>query len=299
MPQAHIDDIIAPPPSINPSTLNTQPISDAASGLVDKIKSAASDYGNKIQSVMGAPDATQGWADIQSKMHEPVDPMGILTQGSPVGAAEAMAPLVGKVLQGAEEAPEAVTRMIGGKSQVLKTVPLDDISGDPGNKIYPQVVAKYQKQGYTEPPELRLSDTSNPDTPTKYTIQEGHHRILADAKNGADSVQAWVPQENSNLESAVKPTSVDDAANKLMEAYNNHSAGKSGNTATFYELRNDPSLKNIDEDTLAKAAKKLQDDKKMLLVRAASSHPSNTVGAVKIPELDNGHTPYFTSMMSR
>jgi hypothetical protein len=80
--------------------------------------------------------------------------------------------------------------MPDGSTQVLKSVPIDDISGDPGNQINRDIVNEYQKNGYSVHPELREGGE------TKYTINEGHHRILADVKNGKMNITTWVPAES-------------------------------------------------------------------------------------------------------
>lgn len=84
--------------------------------------------------------------------------------------------------------PEGVQRaMPDGKTQTLRQVPIEQIEGDPGNTIYPDRVEEYQKNGYAVQPELRANPEGG------FIINEGHHRILADVKNGKDSVLAWTP----------------------------------------------------------------------------------------------------------
>ena len=85
---------------------------------------------------------------------------------------------------------EGTTRVDkGGNSQVLKRVNIEEIAGDPGNTIREDKVLEYKTFGYGDPPELR----ANPDG--GWIIQEGHHRILADVRNGKSEVLAWVPDE--------------------------------------------------------------------------------------------------------
>lgn len=79
-----------------------------------------------------------------------------------------------------------------GQTEILRRVPLGQISDDPGNKIYDEAVAKYQQNLGADHPQLRV-DTENPG---EYVINEGHHRIHAQARNGADSVLAWTPAES-------------------------------------------------------------------------------------------------------
>ncbi len=78
--------------------------------------------------------------------------------------------------------------MPDGSTQVLKSVPVDDISPDAGNQIHPDVVRSYQTNGYAVHPELR----DNPEG--GFTVQEGHHRISADVNNGAKGILAWTPE---------------------------------------------------------------------------------------------------------
>lgn len=78
-----------------------------------------------------------------------------------------------------------------GTKQVLRRVPIENIEGDEGNTIYEPTVEKYQKEGYAEQPVLRAKEGE----PGNYVIHEGHHRILADVRNGAKDVAAWVPEE--------------------------------------------------------------------------------------------------------
>ncbi len=84
--------------------------------------------------------------------------------------------------------------MPDGSTQILRSVPIDDISGDPGNQIWGKLVDEYQQNGYTVHPELR---DSGPNGDTKYTINEGHHRILSDVKNGKTNITTWVPLEQN------------------------------------------------------------------------------------------------------
>lgn len=82
--------------------------------------------------------------------------------------------------------------------QVLRQVPIDEISGDPGNKIYEGKVQEYQKNAYNPPGELRTDPNGG------YIINEGHHRILADVRNGKNSVLAWTPEEETDTAGALK-----------------------------------------------------------------------------------------------
>lgn len=82
----------------------------------------------------------------------------------------------------------AVRENPDGSRQVLQRVPLDKIASDPGNEIYPDVVGSYQRNGYTVHPELRANEDGG------LTVQEGHHRLAADAKNGKTEVLAWIPE---------------------------------------------------------------------------------------------------------
>jgi hypothetical protein len=76
-----------------------------------------------------------------------------------------------------------------GSRMVLQKVPLDNIDPEPGNKIYPEKVANYQANGYDVAPELRVKDDG------RFQVFEGHHRITADARNGATEVTAWIPEQ--------------------------------------------------------------------------------------------------------
>jgi len=73
--------------------------------------------------------------------------------------------------------------------QTLRRVPIEHIEGDPGNTIYPDRVEEYQKNGYAVHPELRANPEGG------FTINEGHHRILADVRNGKDTILAWTPED--------------------------------------------------------------------------------------------------------
>ena len=92
--------------------------------------------------------------------------------------------------------------MPDGSTQVLKRVSLDDISPDPGNVAHEEGngvqkgIADYQKEPSPLQPELKLTeDLKDPDTPTAYTIQDGHHRITAGARNGDVNPLSWIPEE--------------------------------------------------------------------------------------------------------
>lgn len=76
-----------------------------------------------------------------------------------------------------------------GSTMVLQKVPIDSIDPEPGNKISEDKVAQYQANGYDVAPELRLKDDG------RFQVFEGHHRITADARNGASDVTAWVPDK--------------------------------------------------------------------------------------------------------
>jgi hypothetical protein len=89
-----------------------------------------------------------------------------------------------------------------GSSQTLKRVPVDQIQGDEGNTIYENRVKQYQENGYDVQPELR----NNPDG--GYVINEGHHRILADVRNGKSDVLAWTPNEAVGVHGGVENTPV-------------------------------------------------------------------------------------------
>jgi hypothetical protein len=104
--------------------------------------------------------------------------------------------------------------MPDGSIQVLKSVPIEKISGDAGNQIYEPKVQEYQEKGYAAHPELRASEGGD------YVIQEGHHRILADVRNGKGSVLAWTPEPNLGGASVIKPSP------ELMKALQKKGASK-------------------------------------------------------------------------
>lgn len=103
------------------------------------------------------------------------------------------------------------------KVEVLKTVPVDQISGDPGNQINEGTVQMYQKNTYNKPAQLR----DNPDG--GYTINEGHHRILADVRNGKNNVLAWTPDQEVDTETAL--TKAQKGTQKAQEDFNSTVAG--------------------------------------------------------------------------
>jgi hypothetical protein len=72
---------------------------------------------------------------------------------------------------------------------ILQKVPLDNVDPEPGNQMYDKKVAEYQANGYDVAPELRVKDDG------RFQVFEGHHRITADARNGASEITAWVPEK--------------------------------------------------------------------------------------------------------
>ena len=109
---------------------------------------------------------------------------------------------------------EGAQRLKGEQLQTLRQVPLEHIEGDPGNTIDPDRVDEYQKNGYAVQPELRTNDLNDPEQPGKYVINEGHHRILSDVRNGKDSILAWTPDE---AEAEAVPSAEDAKADRIKE----------------------------------------------------------------------------------
>ena len=119
------------------------------------------------------------------------------------------------------------------KVEVLQAVPIDQISGDVGNKINEGTVQAYQKNAYNKPGQLR----DNPDG--GYTINEGHHRILADVRNGKNSVLAWTPEKEVDTETAF--TNAQKGTKKAQDAFDTAAAG-GPNLPTKTELPEEPSI---------------------------------------------------------
>ncbi len=105
------------------------------------------------------------------------------------------------------------TQRVGknGGSQTLRQVPIEHIEGDPGNTIYPERVDEYQKNGYAVHPELRTNPEGG------FTINEGHHRILADVRNGKDSILAWTPEDvqADRIKEITRPDTVSETMRQL------------------------------------------------------------------------------------
>ena len=151
-------------------------------------------YSASPKTIEAAKDALQGIHDakpvgttpsLEDQARTAFRIRQMLTPGAPLPyAATQDAATAANLSQGARRT------MPDGTTQVLKVVPIDRISGDPGNAIDETTVQKYQQNPSPIQPELRAGDDGG------YVIQEGHHRILAQVRNGANQVLAWTPEPN-------------------------------------------------------------------------------------------------------
>jgi hypothetical protein len=126
-------------------------------------------------------------AKPKAKAQPPPGARIIEDKAQPTPYAETQKPEVAKTLT-----EGAIRKMPDGSTQVLKAVPIEHIEGDPGNTITEETVRKYQKEGAAVHPELRTNPEGG------FIIEEGHHRILADYRNGKREVLAWTPEESKS-----------------------------------------------------------------------------------------------------
>lgn len=75
---------------------------------------------------------------------------------------------------------------VKGGVEELAEVPIEMVDDMPGNKIFEDAVAKYQKDPGSIAPELRIQDGG------RYLIYDGHHRVEGARRRGDKTIKAWV-----------------------------------------------------------------------------------------------------------